>query len=66
MATMPGHGLPAHLVAALIKASKIQGKCADVSTLGWICTREAGHDGAHQATDPKGTVHDTWIEAPNA
>jgi hypothetical protein len=69
MGKMPGQGaLPPHVVADMIREAKARGKCADVSTLGYICTEEAGHFplSPHKGTDPQGNVKDVWMASPGA
>jgi hypothetical protein len=67
MPVMPGKGsLPPHVVAKMIGDAKAQGKCARVSTMGYVCTNPDGHAGVHVATDQLGNTADSWIEAPDA
>lgn len=67
MGTMPGQGaLPPHVVARMIEKARADGKCASVSTLGYICTNPAGHQGAHVAQNALGVTADSWVEAPDA
>jgi hypothetical protein len=66
--TMPGSGnLPPRVVAEMIREAKERGKCAQVSTLGFVCTNPADHgQSPHVATDAHGNVKDVWMTAPGA